>query len=57
MAGEATFEARVEDDGQVRLRLDRPGVAAVSYTSDPRWLIEQIAEAANLDVIVEPRND
>jgi hypothetical protein len=51
----ATFDATREDDGQVKIRLDRPGVAAVSYTGDPRELIQRIADAAGLTVQVEEK--
>lgn len=53
-----TFEVKPDpsDDSEyaVRIRLDRPGVAAVSYTGDAYDLIKQIADAAGLEVAVRP---
>jgi hypothetical protein len=40
------------EDGQLRVSVDAPGVAAVSAPIDPVELINEIAEAADLDVII-----
>jgi hypothetical protein len=46
------------DPKRVKLSIDRPGLAAMSYVDDPVNLIHQIAEAAGLDVLVdEPVED
>lgn len=57
MADGATFDVHLEDDGRVKLRLDRPGVAAVSYTGDPREIIDRIASTANLAYVVADKGD
>jgi hypothetical protein len=56
MTTTATFDATREDDDQVKIRLDRPGVAAVSYTGDPIDLIRRIAEAAGYAVVDDGEN-
>jgi hypothetical protein len=48
-----TLDVRIEDDYSVKLVLDRPGLAGMSYTANPRDLIERIAEAAGLTVTIE----
>lgn len=45
---DATFEVTNEAEGRVRLHIDRPGIAAVSYEDDPRVIIDYIAEVAAL---------
>jgi hypothetical protein len=50
----ASFEAKSAQDAEnpdlVKIRLDRPGVAAVSYTGDAYEIIKDIAAAAGLEV-------
>lgn len=41
----------VEEPGQVRVRVDRPGVAAVSHVMQPEELLRKAAEAAGYTVV------
>jgi hypothetical protein len=43
-----SIELELEDDGQVRVRLDTEGERAVSDTADPVQLIKDICETAEL---------
>jgi hypothetical protein len=40
------------DEGGVRIRADRPGIAAVSGVVDAREFIQQVAQAAGLTVTI-----
>jgi hypothetical protein len=54
MTSTATFDiVQEEEPGIVRVRLDRPGVAAISYVGDAEELIRRIADAAGLTVTIE----
>ena len=47
----ASFDVNPEEEpGVVRVRLDQPGVAAISYVGDAEGLIQRIATAAGLEV-------
>jgi hypothetical protein len=49
----STATITVEPDANgVRVRADRPGIAAVSGVVDPRELIQQVAQAAGLIVTI-----
>lgn len=50
MTSEASIEVRPEDGDNVRIRLDRPGVSAVSYVGDAEELIRYICAAAGFEV-------
>lgn len=51
---DATIEVKSAGDAEnpdlVRVRLDRPGVAAISYVGDAYEIIELVADAAGLEV-------
>jgi hypothetical protein len=52
--GTGTFEVESEGDGElVTLRLDRPGISAVSHTIDAAAAIRKIADAAGLTVSIQ----
>lgn len=44
-----SIEIELEEDGQVRVRVDKPGVSAVSDVMDPMDLIRAVADASGLD--------
>ena len=47
---EATIEIRDMEEGRVKIRLDRPGVAAVSWTGDVDELLDEIARVMDLTI-------
>lgn len=54
----ATFDVHADEEpGFVRVRLDRPGVSAVSYVGEAEDLIRRIADAAGLDVRIEDADE
>jgi hypothetical protein len=51
-----TIKVVTEADGTVRVRVDAPGERAVSApVTDAALLIQEIADAAGLDVITNPK--
>lgn len=44
-----SVEFDLQDDGQVRVRVDRDGERAVSDVMDPKMMIQEIADAAGWD--------
>mgnify|MGYP007008901325 CR=1 FL=1 len=44
-----SIELELEDDGTIRVRVDKPGVSAVSDTIDPYELISQICVEADVN--------
>ena len=47
-----SIELKLEDDGQIRVSVDRPGERAVSDLIGPMQLIHKICETADLDTEV-----
>lgn len=47
-----SIEFDLEDDGKVRVRVDREGERAVSDTIDPYEMIKNICEAADITCVV-----
>ena len=54
MADNMTIETVEDDEGYVRVRVDRPGERAVSCEVEAEWLIQEVAKHANLSVSVSP---
>jgi len=45
-----SIEMELEEDGQVRVRIDRGGERAISDVMDPMDLIRKVADTAQLDL-------